>query len=123
MNFSDFAALCYELEKTPSWLAKVGAAADYLRRLAPDEIRPGVAFLSGRAFAISDPRTLDVGPRVFAHLAEIPQHEKTILPQLTIEDAQEGLRETDAGRHALAGCQLAPGRGVGQAVRQAEFLA
>ena len=72
VNFSDFASLCYELEKTPSRLAKVGAAANYLRRLEPDEIRPGVSFLSGRAFAISDPRTLDVGPSMFAHIAEIP---------------------------------------------------
>ena len=89
VNFSDFASLCYELEKTPSRLAKVGAAANYLRRLEPDEIRPGVAFLSGRAFAISDPRTLDVGPSMFAHIAEIPQQETTVLPHLTIRDVAD----------------------------------
>jgi DNA ligase-1 len=86
VNFLDFASLCYELEKTPSRLAKIAAAADYLRRLEPDEIRPGVAFLSGRPFPISDPRTLDVGPSLLAQLAEIPQHETTVLPQLTIRD-------------------------------------
>jgi DNA ligase-1 len=86
MNFSDFASLCYELEKTPSRLAKVAAAADYLHRLEPDEIRPGVAFLSGRPFPISDPRTLDIGPGAFSHAAEVPQVESSILPRLKIKD-------------------------------------
>jgi len=41
MNFSEFAALCYELEKTPGRSSKVAAATAYLRRLAADEIRTG----------------------------------------------------------------------------------
>ncbi len=86
MNFSDFASLCYELEKTPSRLAKVSAAADYLRRLEPEEIRPGVAFLSGRPFPISDPRTLDIGASAFSHAAEVPEHETSVLPQINISD-------------------------------------
>jgi DNA ligase 1 len=90
MNFSDFAALCYELEKTPGRLAKVAAAADYLGRLKPDEIRPGVAFLSGRPFPISDPRTLDIGPGAFAHATEVPQAETSVLPPLKISDVADG---------------------------------
>ena len=86
MNFLDFAFLCYELEKTPSRLAKIAAAADYLRRLEPDEVRPGVAFLSGRPFPISDPRTLDVGPSMLMQVERIPQHEITVTPQLAIKD-------------------------------------
>ena len=86
MNFSDFAALCYELEKTPGRLAKVGAAADYLRRLEPHEIRPGVAFLSGRPFPVSDPRTLDIGPGSFTHIAGVPQAEASVLPALKLGD-------------------------------------
>jgi DNA ligase 1 len=62
MEFSQFAALCYELEKTPGRLAKVAAAAEYLKRLDAVEIRPAIAFLSGRPFPVSDPRTLDIGP-------------------------------------------------------------
>ena len=89
MNFSDFAALCYHLEKTPSRLAKVAAAADYLRRLEPHEIRPGVAFLSGRPFPVSDPRTLDIGPGAFSHAAQVPESETSVLPQLTIQDVAE----------------------------------
>src|SRR5690349_675967 len=61
MQFSEFASLCYELEKIPSRLAKIAAACDYLKRLQPEEIRSGVAFLSGRPFPVSDPRTLDIG--------------------------------------------------------------
>ena len=73
MKFSDFASLCYELEKTPSRLAKIASAAAYLKRLQPDEIRYGVAFLSGRPFPISDPRTLDIGPSALFEAAKIPE--------------------------------------------------
>ena len=93
MNFSDFASLCYELEKTPSRLAKIAAAADYLRRLEPDEIRPGVAFLSGRPFPVSDPRTLDIGPGAFAHAAEVPENETSVVPPLKIKDVAEGFAQ------------------------------
>jgi DNA ligase-1 len=89
VNFLDFASLCYELEKTPSRLAKIAAAADYLRRLEPDEIRPGVAFLSGRPFPVSDPRTLDLGPGAFSHAAEVPQNEASVLPRLKIRDVAD----------------------------------
>jgi DNA ligase 1 len=93
MNFSDFASLCYELEKTPSRLAKIAGAADYLRRLEPDEIRPGVAFLSGRPFPVSDSRTLDIGPAAFSHAAEVPQAESSVLPPLKIKDVALSLEE------------------------------
>jgi DNA ligase-1 len=72
MTFSEFASLCYSLERTPGRLAKVAAAAEYLRGLQPDEIRLGVAFLSGRAFPVSDPRTLELGPGALAEACEIP---------------------------------------------------
>ena len=93
MNFSDFASLCYELEKTPSRLAKVAAAADYLRQLEPDEIRFAVAFLSGRPFPVSDPRTLDIGPGSFAHAAEVPATETAARPALTIKDVAENFAQ------------------------------
>ena len=86
MDFSDFASLCYELEKTSSRLAKVAAAADYLKRIEPDEIRWGVAFLSGRPFPVSDPRTLDIGPETFYQASEPPQLESTISARLTLTD-------------------------------------
>jgi len=89
MDFSDFASLCYELEKTPSRLAKIAAAAEYLKRLEPNEIRFGVAFLSGRPFPISDPRTLDIGPGAFAHAAQAPANESTVLPPLKIRDVAD----------------------------------
>src|SRR5438094_10499644 len=93
MNFSEFASLCYELEKTPSRLAKIASAAEYLRRLEPDEIRPGVAFLSGRPFPISDPRTLDIGPGAFAHAAEVPPTETSALPPLRINDVADSFAQ------------------------------
>ena len=89
VKFSDFATLCYELEKTPSRLAKIAAAAEFVRRFEPDEIRFGVAFLSGRPFAVSDPRTLDIGPGSFARAAEVPETETAVLPALAIKDIAE----------------------------------
>ncbi|HEX2385906.1 MAG TPA: ATP-dependent DNA ligase, partial [Candidatus Binatia bacterium] len=73
MEFSEFAALCYELEKTPGRLTKVAAAAEYLKRLNAEEIRAGIAFLSGRPFPVSDPRTLDIGPGALAEAYSIPE--------------------------------------------------
>jgi len=80
MNFSAFASLCYELEKTASRLTKIASAAEYLKRLEPEEIRYGVAFLSGRPFPVSDPRTLDIGAGLFSKHPKSPQPK--MYPQL-----------------------------------------
>jgi len=89
MNFSEFTALCYELEKTSSRLAKVAAAAEYLKRLEPNEIRDGVAFLSGRPFPISDPRTLEIGSSAFSHALKTPPIENAVAPSLTLKDVAD----------------------------------
>lgn len=86
MTFAEFASLCYELERTPSRLAKIASAADYLKRLEPDEIRSGVAFLSGRLFPISDPRTLDIGPSALFEASKIPVAENLTPTPLTLQD-------------------------------------
>ena len=89
MEFSRFAALCYELEKTPSRLAKIASASAYLSRLEPDEIRSGVAFLSGRPFPVSDPRSLLIGGHALFEASEIPQVEKTSAAPLTLKDVAQ----------------------------------
>jgi DNA ligase 1 len=89
MNFAEFAALCYELEKTPSRLAKIALASEYLKRLEPDEIRSGVAFLSGRPFPVSDPRSLEIGGRALFEASEIPDVEKSSAAPLTLKDVAE----------------------------------
>src|SRR5262245_13629576 len=86
MNFSDFASLCYELEKTPSRLAKVASAAAYLNRLQPEEIRYGIAFLSGRPFPVSDPRTLDIGSSALFGASKITDAENLSSMPLTLTD-------------------------------------
>jgi len=93
VKFAEFSSLCYELEKTPSRLAKIATAAEYLRRLEPDEIRTGVAFLSGRPFPVSDPRTLDVGAGAFAHVADVPETDPSVLPPLKIRDVAASLAQ------------------------------
>lgn len=86
MNFSEFAALCYQLEQTSSRLTKVDLAAKYLKRLNAKEIRHGIAFLSGRPFPVSDSRTLDIGPGAFAHASDTPELENSVSPELTLTD-------------------------------------
>jgi DNA ligase-1 len=93
VNFSEFAELCYELEKTPGRLAKVGAAAEYLKRLTPDEIRYGIAFLSARPFPISDPRTLDIGHAAFQEAAHFSPTAVPGLASLTLEDVAAGFAQ------------------------------
>ena len=93
MRFSEFAALCYELEQTSSRLAKVALAAEYLKRLAPEEIRYGIAFLSGRPFPVSDPRTLDIGPGAFAHASETPELENSVSPEVTLTDVADSFSD------------------------------
>src|SRR5205807_2427771 len=90
MNFSEFASLCYELEKTPSRLAKIVSAAEYLKRLEPDEIRYGVAFLSGRPFRFAYPRTLDIGPGAFFEVSTIPAAENSSSIPLRLKDVADG---------------------------------
>jgi ATP-dependent DNA ligase I len=58
--FADFAALGRRLEATPGRLDKRRLVADFLRRVAPDEVGLAVAFLAGRPFPSSDPRVLGV---------------------------------------------------------------
>jgi len=86
MNFSEFASLCYELEKTPSRLAKIASAAEYLKRLEPHEVRYGVAFLSGWPCLVSAPRTLDIGTGAFFEASKIPAAENLSSTPLTLKD-------------------------------------
>ena len=109
MDFGDFAALCRDLERTPSRLAKIAAAAEYLRRLKSDEIRPAVAFLSGRPFQASDPRTLDIGTGAFAHIAGVPPTQPAVLPRLTIIDVAESF----AAIAEASGSRWRPGGATG----------
>ncbi len=81
--FADFAALCARLAATPGRLDKRRLVADYLRALPPSDVPHAVAFLTGRAFPVSDPRTLNVRglPRVPGDGAG---------PPLTIADVAAG---------------------------------
>ena len=59
-SFKDFAALCRALEQRRGRLEKRALVADYLTSLPDDDLPRAVAFLMGRAFPVSDPRTLSV---------------------------------------------------------------
>src|SRR5947207_3518712 len=58
--FSDFAALCSELERRRGRLEKRALVAEYLSALPDEDLPYAVGFLSARPFSISDPRTLSV---------------------------------------------------------------
>ncbi len=75
-TFADFAVLCRALAETPGRLEKRRLTAEFLARLAPREIGSAVAFLSGRAFPVSDPRVLGVRglPPISGEGAGAPLH-------------------------------------------------
>ena len=87
MNVSDFASLCYELEKTPSRLAKIAAAAEYLKRLAArrDSARRCVFVRPARfLFPILEHSTS--GPARFLEAAKIPEAGNSSSTPLTLKD-------------------------------------
>mgnify|MGYP003693881639 CR=1 FL=1 len=50
-----------QIAATPAKLEKVRLLSDYLRSLAPDQLRIAAIFLTGKAFAQTDQRTLQAG--------------------------------------------------------------
>src|SRR5262245_30955648 len=58
--FSAFSALCERLAAAGGRLEKRRLVAEYLASLASEDVPRAVAFLSGRPFPSSDPRTLNV---------------------------------------------------------------
>jgi len=72
--FADIVSLCRRLEANRGRLEKRRLVAEFLRRVAPDEIEHAVAFLIGRPFPASDSRVLSVRslPAVTAALAAEP---------------------------------------------------
>ena len=57
---SELATLRARVAASPGRLEKCRLVADYLRGLSPEDLRLAVTYLSGRAFAVSDPRVLNV---------------------------------------------------------------
>ena len=58
--FRDFAELCRALESTRGRLAKRALVAAYLAGVPESDLPHAVAFLTGRPFPVTDPRTLSV---------------------------------------------------------------
>ena len=60
-EFRAFAELGEQIAATPAKLEKVRLLADYLRTLAPEQLRSAAIFLTGKPFAQTDQRTLQAG--------------------------------------------------------------
>ncbi|HMJ05574.1 MAG TPA: MBL fold metallo-hydrolase RNA specificity domain-containing protein, partial [Chthoniobacterales bacterium] len=60
-EFATFAELGEAIAATPAKLEKVRLLSDYLRSLDPEQLPIAARYLTGKAFAQSDPRTLQVG--------------------------------------------------------------
>src|SRR5438094_9247507 len=56
-----FAETAEAIAGTSSKLKKVGFLADYLQTLDGDDLRAAAVFFTGRPFALTDARTLNVG--------------------------------------------------------------
>jgi DNA ligase-1 len=60
-EFIEFANIGEAISATPAKLEKIRLLSDYLRRLAREQLRTVSTYFTGRAFAQSDPRVLQVG--------------------------------------------------------------
>ena len=60
-EFAEFARVGQAIGETPAKLEKVRLLSEYLRTLQPDRLRIATTYFTGRAFAQSDLRTLQVG--------------------------------------------------------------
>ncbi len=60
-EFGRFAEISESIAATPAKLAKVRILSDYLRSLDHEQLPIAARYLTGKAFAQSDPRTLQVG--------------------------------------------------------------
>src|ERR1043166_3968193 len=56
-----FAQTADAIAGTTSKLKKIGLLADYIRTLNEDDLRAACIFFTGRPFALTDARTLNVG--------------------------------------------------------------
>src|SRR5436190_5276423 len=56
-----FAETAESIAGTTSKLKKIGFLAGYLRTLAEDDLRAAAVFFTGKPFALTDARTLNVG--------------------------------------------------------------
>lgn len=92
MTFEEFAALCRDLATTRSRLTKTASVSAFLRRLVPDEIPSAVAFLAGRTFPASDPRTLDVSWATLSDVIEAAGPPSTA-SSLTLLDVVRGFSD------------------------------
>ncbi|HWP56828.1 MAG TPA: ATP-dependent DNA ligase [Candidatus Acidoferrales bacterium] len=93
MEFAEFCDLCRRLESTPGRLEKVALTANFLSRLAPEEIPWTVAFLTGRPFPASDPRVLELS---WAALASVPVVAPNAQSRLALLDVAAGFAEIAA---------------------------
>ena len=60
-EFIEFANVGEAISATPAKLEKIRVLSDYLRRLTSEQLRIVTTYFTGRAFAQSDPRILQVG--------------------------------------------------------------
>ena len=60
-EFGDFAAVGEAIAATPAKLEKIRILADYLKSLGPEQLPIATVYFTGKAFAQSDLRTLQVG--------------------------------------------------------------
>src|SRR5581483_2145329 len=61
LQFSAFASLCEQIAATASKLKKIELLRDYFAQLPPDLLPIAATYLTGKAFAQTDPRTLQAG--------------------------------------------------------------
>jgi len=95
IDLGRLAALCERLRASPARLGKLAVLSEYLQALPADVLPAAVAFLTGRAFPVSDARVLGV------RWLPAAEHEATA-PPLTLTDVTTAFGEVAAMQGAGA---------------------
>src|SRR5438309_11995000 len=112
-----FAETAESIAGTSSKLKKIAFLADYFRALEEDDLRAAAVFFTGRPFALTDARTLNVG---WSALVNAVQG----LSGASDEDIHQiYLDRGDLGEMAerLLSSGRGPGEGPGPAIAQTKF--
>jgi DNA ligase 1 len=108
---------------TTSKLKKIGFLADYLRTLSDDDLRAAAVFFTGRPFALTDARTLNVGWAALGNaVQELSGASDEDIHQIYLDrgdlgEMAERLLASPSGRGRPEG----PGEGLSPAVIQTKF--
>src|ERR1041384_5054635 len=118
-----FAETAEAIAGTTSKLKKISFLADYFRTLNEDDLRAAAVFFTGKPFALTDARTLNVGWSALLNaVQDLSGASDEVIHQIYLDrgdlgELAEKLLASSSGR----GCTDAAGEGLNPAIIQTRF--